>query len=173
MPYVVRELGPPPNVKLGRWLRDYYDFVDIPTEDISWFHWWNDDWDITVDFEELNSPITAATIDSSIDLLESIVRIHIFVRDTMVHSDSSPLGEMIAMPFTDTDFEINVPNKLIQLVAYFEDKIDRNANTLRSENINDMVVDDSLEIPNQNWDQNVYHWVIQVRVTYTEWSGNT
>lgn len=168
---ITRGLHKVPNLILSDWVKANYNLPEVPIGDISWNRWYNDDWDITIYFEELNSPISAATIDSSVDLLESVVRIHVFVRDTQVHSDSSPLGNMIDMPFTDIDFEINVPSRMALIVAYLNDLIDANTVSLKSEGVMLMDVQEAFEIPNTNWDENVYHWIIPVNMVYTEWSG--
>lgn len=168
---LTRGLQKVPNLILSDWVKANYNLPEVPIGDISWNRWYNDDWDITIYFEELNSPISAATIDSSIDLLESIVRIHVFVRDTTVHSDSSPLGDMIDMPFADIDFAINIPSRMALIVQYLNNLIDANTVSLKSEGVMLMDVQEAFEIPNTNWDESVYHWVIPVSMTYTEWSG--
>jgi hypothetical protein len=159
-----------PQLVLSNWIKANYNLTEIPTGDITWNQWWDDQYDIVIDFEELNSPISAATIDSSVDLLESQIRIHIFVRDLNVHADASPLGDMLDMPFADVDFEINVPSQMGLLVQYLNKLIDQNPLGMRSQGIMTAEVLDGFEVPNANWDDNVYHWIIQVQMIYTEYS---
>jgi hypothetical protein len=148
--------------------------LTVLSSDITWWEWWNDQNDIVVQVEESGTAIREFDIDNVTEYVKTKLKFHIWVRDFHTHSINPPTGDWEDdIPLAPPSDSLTQPLRMMELVAYFKDLVNNNPNALMlpspySGPIIQMELTDDYEVVSNDWEHEVFHWILLVDLTYIE-----